>query len=338
MGHNRSNSAGGEEFVHPDPVMDAALNWFFELQGEPENRDLIIRFEAWRAENPVHGKTFQSVAEAWAMPEAEQVAQNLAKRVPGLTEACPANIVALRRRRRTLLPWFSAAAAALIVMIGIQQYPALRIQWQADYVTVAGEKREVLLPDGSRVILNTDTAIALDFEGTTRSVRLLKGEAYFDVVHDRSRPFDVAAAFSHVQVKGTAFSVRRDDHEDTVALERGHVEVRSLADPGDKVDLEPGQEITATAAAISGVRSIDGSVTFAWLNGQLAFHDRPFKIVLQDLSRYYGHTVISVSPASDDIKVNGRYRLDDPERAIRSLATTVGATVTRLPGGILILR
>ncbi|AYD04579.1 transmembrane sensor (plasmid) [Neorhizobium sp. NCHU2750] len=318
--------------------MDAALDWFFRLQGEPGNRDLAARFEAWRVADPSHQKAFEAVGEAWELPEAEEVARNIAEQISGAEVPEPANVVPLRRPRRAILPWLGAAAAAILLAIGVQQYPALRIQWEADYITDAGVQREVALPDGSKVILNTDTAIAVDFEGTKRSVRLLKGEAYFDVVHNPSRPFDVTAAFSQVEVKGTAFSVHRDDDEDAVALERGHVEVTSLGDPSEKVDLEPGQAITASASDISTVRSIDGAVAFAWLKGQVVFQDQSFKSVLHDLQRYYGHAVVRTGSAFDDVKVNGRYRLDDPELAIRSLATTVGASVTRLPGGILILR
>ncbi|UAX97594.1 FecR domain-containing protein [Ensifer adhaerens] len=318
--------------------MDAALDWFFQLKGEPDNNDLKMRFEAWRVANSVNEQTFDAVAEAWAIPEAEEVARSLAERIRSEEMPQPTNVVELKRASRVFRSWVAAAAAVILLTVGYQQYPALRIQWEADYVTAAGAQREVVLPDGSKAVLNTDTAIALDFEGIKRSVRLLKGEAYFDVVHDASRPFDVAAAFSQVEVKGTAFSVRRDDDKDAVALERGHVEVRSLSHPGKKVDLQPGQAIVASASTISAVQAIDSSVRFAWLKGQIAFQDQPFKTVLNELQRYYGHSVVRTGTSFDDVKVNGRYRIDNPELAIRSLATTVGASVTRLPGGILILR
>ncbi|USJ27521.1 FecR family protein [Ensifer adhaerens] len=338
MGHDRPYSAGEHGFVHPDAVMDAALNWFFLLQGEPDNREITAKFEEWRSADPTHDSTFKEVAAAWALPETDEVARIFDQRLGRRDASLPATVVAFRRPKRTHVHWLGAMAATVLVTIGIQQYPSLSIQWQADYATAAGVQREVTLPDGSTVVLNTDTAIALGFEGNTRSVRLLKGEAYFDVVHDPSRPFEVVAAFSEVEVKGTAFSVRRDDDEDAIFLERGHVEVRSLADPRDRADLEPGQAITATATAISAVQPMDGSVTFAWLKGQIVFENEPFSAVLGELARYYGHSVVSSWSGFDDVAVNGRYRLDDPERAIRSLATTVGATVTRLPGGILILR
>lgn len=322
--------------------MDAALNWFFLLQGEPDNQELKTKFEAWRSANGVHGKAFEEVATAWALPEADEVAHKLFVQQSAIRDSLPpTNVVPLRRapkRKRMVLRWVGAVAAALILAIGVQQYPGLRIEWEADYTTTAGVQQEVSLPDGSRVILNTDTAIAFDFEGEARSVRLLKGEAYFDVVRDPSRPFQVTAAYSEVVVKGTAFSVRRDDERDSVALERGRVEVHRLANPDDRAVLEPGEAIMATATSISSAHPLDGSVAFAWLKGQIEFHDQSFQSVLQEIGRYYSHSIIRTDRKFDDVRVNGRYRLDDPERAIRSLATTVGASVTRVPGGILILR
>lgn len=336
MGHDRPTTTGDTQgYVHPDPVMDAALNWFFLIQADPDNRVLRDRFEAWRREAPANNSKFQAVAAAWDIPEATEVAHNLAK---ATITPPPVNVVEFKQPKKKIVGWIAAIAAAILVTIGLQQYPSLSIRWEADYITAAGDQREVNLPDGSKVTMNTNTAIALDFKNGARSVQLLKGEAYFDVVHDPSHPFIVAAEFSKVEVKGTAFSVRSDDNQDLITLERGHVEVRRPSDLSDRADLDPGQAIVATATSILSAQSIDSSVAFAWLKGQVAFQDRPFKSVVHELSRYYGHSVVIANGAYDGVKVNGRYRVNDPERAIRSLATTVGASVTRIPGGILILR
>lgn len=332
------NCAGDtKSYVHPDPVMDAALNWFFQIQAEPDDRALSDRFEKWRVEDTAHASAFEKVAEAWALPETNEVARNLAVRRDAI-QLEQSKVVNFRRRSGTYVQWIAAAAATILIAIGVQQSPDIRIRWEADYITAAGVQRTLALPDGSKLTMNTDTAVALDFENGRRSVRLLKGEAYFDVVRDPAHPFVVAAEFSEVEVKGTAFSVRSDSDQDLIALERGLVEVRRQSDLSDKAELKPGEAIVATAMKISPVFPVKGSEAFAWLDGQVAFQDRPFKAVLHELSRYYGHSVIIANDGFDNVKVNGRYRVNDPERAIRSLATTVGAAVTRIPGGILILR
>ena len=336
----RDGQLSGEEpgFVHPDPVTDAALNWLFTLQAAPENGQLRSEFETWRRADPAHAAAFALVADAWALPDMDIIAGEVAQRTQYPSRSV-GNVVQLPRSKRG--GWAKVAmavAATLLIAIGVQQYPALKLRWQADYLTVAGARQEVTLPDGSRMILNTASAVSLDFAGTKRSVTLLQGEAYFDVVPDASRPFTVAATFSEVKVKGTAFSVRSDSEQDTVILERGLVDVSRLPDRNQTASLKPGESIVATNTSLSAVRQADPATSLAWLQGQLIFEDRPFDQVLGEVARYYGHSIIVANGRLTQIKINGNYRLNDPERAVRSLATAAGASVTRIPGGILILR
>ncbi len=322
-------------FVHPDAVMDAALDWFLLLQATPQDAALRADFEAWRKADAMHAEAFAVVSGAWDIPEMDLVARDIASR-----GARPRQAPVTTPRARSSRKWAGAAlalAAVLLLAVGIQQYPTLMLQWQADYITATGARDVVTLPDGSVMTLNTGSAVTVDFEGRKRSVTLLRGEAYFDVVPDASRPFRVAAAFSEVEVKGTAFSVLRDSEEDTVVLERGHVDVTRLTERGDTASLEPGESITATATALSAVRKTDTATSLAWLQGRVVFQDQPFGTVLKQLGRYYGHSIVVTDGRLEGLRVNGNYRLDDPERIVRSLATATGAAVTRLPGGILIL-
>ncbi|MCJ8145102.1 FecR domain-containing protein [Ancylobacter sp. A5.8] len=318
--------------------MDAALNWLFTLQAAPEDQQIRAEFETWRRAEAAHAEAFAVVADAWVLPDMDTVAGEVAQRTQYPARAA-GNVAPLpRSKRRNWAKAAMAAAAAVLIAVGVQQYPTLKLRWQADYLTVAGARQEVMLPDGSRMILNTASAVSLDFEGTKRSVTLLQGEAYFDVVPDALRPFTVAAAFSEVTVKGTAFSVRSDSEQDSVILERGLVDVSRLPDREQTASLKPGESIVATEMSLSPVQQADPATSLAWLQGQLIFEDRPFDQVLNEVARYYGHSIIVANDRLKQIKINGNYRLSDPERAVRSLATAAGASVTRLPGGILILQ
>ncbi|HEV2502753.1 MAG TPA: FecR domain-containing protein [Mesorhizobium sp.] len=321
-------------FVHPDPVTDAALDWFLLLQATPQDGALRAGLEAWRKADPAHAEAFAVVSGAWDLPEMDIVARDIASRGDRVRQVPVARHPARGRR------WAGAVmalAAAVLLAVGIQQYPMLMLERQADYITATGARDVVTLPDGSLMTLNTGSAVTVDFEGRKRSVTLLQGEAYFDVVPDASRPFKVAAAFSEVEVKGTAFSVQTDSDQDTVVLERGHVDVTRLTQRADMASLEPGESITATATALSAVSKTDTATSLAWLQGRLVFQDKPFGAVLKQLGRYYGHAIVVADSRLEGLRVNGNYRLDDPERIVRSLATATGATVTRVPGGILIL-
>jgi transmembrane sensor len=332
-------SAKDGEFALADPVMDAALNWFALLQGFPDDKGLKARFEQWRMADPGNAGAFSRVAGVWDFPELDVIAADVGKTVgsapaPGRSlRACPP-----RARRSAWTNGALAAAAVIVLAVAIQQYPAIILHWRADYRTETGVREEVKLPDGSRMTLNTASAVSLDFEGGKRSVTLLQGEAFFDVVPDASRPFKVAAAFSEVEVKGTAFSVRSDRDMDTVVLERGLVDVTRLAAKEDRAELHPGESITATATTLSAVSQANPEAALAWRDGRLVFENQPFGQVIQEIGRYYDHSIVVASNRIHTARVTGNYRLDNPERTIRSLAATVGGTIVRLPGGILILR
>ncbi|NKN37299.1 DUF4880 domain-containing protein [Agrobacterium sp. a22-2] len=335
--HRRENEE--QQFVHPDPAMDAALNWLFTLQDSPDDANLRARLDDWLRADPSHSQAFELAVGTWELPEMDMVANEIAARSEHAIALREAVVLRHPGPRRRLWPRIAtAAAAAVLLAIGIQQYPAVMLRWRADYATPTGPHEEVSLPDGSRMILNTASAVSVNFQGAKRSVTLLRGEAYFDVVHDAARPFTVAASFSEVEVKGTAFSVRTDNAEDTVVLERGHIDVSLLQNRKDVASLEPGESITASSNNLSIVRKSDTSTSLAWLQGRLVFTDQPFGQVLDEVERYYGQSILVANARLSSMRVNGSYRLDNPERVIHSLATAAGATVTRLPGGIIILR
>lgn len=328
-------------FSHRDPVMDAALNWLFLLQEQSKSRAVQAEFQAWLNISAEHRKAFEQVAAAWELPEVDMAAAELAQR-NGLVKSLDPDIsVGAMRSRALLRPrmrWALAIAATIIAAVGISHYPSLLVQWKADYVTATGQTNTITLPDGSRLVLNTQTAVKLDFEGGHRSVELLEGEAYFDVVPNPERPFKVMASYSETVVKGTAFSVRRDETEDIIVLEHGRVEVTKTPDRLMHAVLLPGETMRADAHQFSPVVKADTAAVFSWVKGQLSFEDRPLSSVLAELGRYYPHSIITLNAKLAATRVNGRYRLDDPELAIRSLVTAAGGTVNRIPGGILILR
>jgi len=229
------------------------------------------------------------------------------------------------------------AASLAAVAVGIWQFPALLLRWQADYLTAAGTQSNVLLPDGSTMMLNTASAVAIDFEGGRRKVFLLKGEAYFDVRRDPERPFRVVGHFGDVEVKGTAFSVRSGDAEDQVILERGRVDVASIQRQSDRLTLSPGQMGVARERSLS-VEQVDPVTVLAWREGRVVFDNQPFSKVLNELARYYSGSIIMLTDRVSNLPVTGNYRVDNVEGAIQILADAAGVTMNRLPGGIILLR
>lgn len=330
-------------YRHPDTITDEALAWYMRLQDGPLDVAAREEFEQWRASDSRCEETFARLERMHDLPSLRRAAEHDARAsrdargamagVPpiGVSQA-GAGMLA---RMRTGL----AAAVALVVLAaGILQGPELWLRWQADHITAVGERQSVRLPDGSAMTLNTASAVALDFEDGNRRVRLLRGEAYFDVHHDDAHPFVVTAGFSETRNLGTAFVVRRGAAEDAVVLEEGAVSVGRRAGGGDRAMLDPGQMVVARDGALLPVEEADLGRALAWLDGRVVFRDQSFEAALAALRRYYGGRVIVMDGRLRHISVSGNYHVDEPEAAIRTLAEAVGVSVIRLPAGVLILR
>ncbi|MDP9574013.1 UNVERIFIED_ORG: transmembrane sensor [Agrobacterium larrymoorei] len=317
-------------YEHDDPIADAALEWFVRLQGAETLNEEWQLFERWLDEDVRHRQEFDKLNEIWGSRSFERA-------ISQLTPSSSKHLVSARRSARWTIRTM-AVAACVIVSVGLWQGPAMMVAYQADYATATGNQSLVSLPDGSSMFLNTDTAVSIDFDDGRRRVQLLKGEAYFDVKHDQAHPFQVAGDYGKVEVRGTAFSVRTDSSQTTVVLERGLVDVTCLCASRGEAQLLAGQTVTASATALSEISSSDPSRVLAWRNGRIAFDDVRLGSVIDELGRYYHGRVFIASNRVEQLVVSGNYRLDNIEGAIRTLADAAGVGMTRLPGGIIILR
>ncbi|MCY1666338.1 FecR family protein [Rhizobium sp. SL86] len=324
--HDTDGTTGGSAPV--DTAADQALDWFARLRNGEPDAATHAAFQAWLAEDPRHAAEFRSLETLWnSKPFIDAV-----KTLPVDRRA-----LARPKARRWPLP-AAALAASVLLSVGIWQYPALTIAVEADYLTATGSQTTVALPDGSTMMLNTDTAVALDFAAGRRHIRLLRGEAFFDVVHDPAHPFTVSGHYGEVEVLGTAFSVRTGDDEDEVVLERGRVQVLCLCDGRDKAELAPGEAVSITASAVSPVHAADPSTRLAWREGRIIFENARLGTVLQELRRYHRGPIMVVDKRVNRLLVTGNYRLDDVEGALRTLADAAGVGFHRLPGGLIILQ
>lgn len=323
-------------YRHADPVTDAALDWFVRLLDAPADPATLAAYRAWRQSDPRHAQAFDRLTEVGGMAELHSatLAHLPAAHLPANPVPMP-----IRQARHSRRAWMGAiAATGLLAVGGTHLYPDLRTRWSADHRTAVGERREVALPDGSRLILDSDTAVALAFGGEERRVALLRGRAWFDVVRDTARPFRVVAGFSTVEVTGTAFSVQSDDRGDSVFLERGRVTVSRPDDPGRPVILAPGDRLTATARGLTMQPRPDPAEAMSWRDGRYAFHNERFDTVVDTLRRYHAAPILLLDDRIGMTRVSGNYRLDDPAGALKALAGMVGARISSLPGGILVLR
>lgn len=304
---------------------DEALDWFVRLQAATNDPPTRRDFRAWSESDPRRAAAFAEVAAMWGEPEFLQATENIANVTrPGTRP---------RKRGRKV----TMVATAVLLLWGASQASNIMLWARADYMTATGEQRMVDLPDGSHMVLNTASAVTLDFTDSRRGVHVLEGQVFFNVAHDASRPFVVDGNYSRVSVTGTAFDVHLEGNLDDIALARGQVAVSRQMHPSERTNLNPGEAVNVGATAMASVRPIDMATAFAWVEGRITFNEQPFGDVLKQLQRYYDGRVVVWNGALEATTVSGSYKLGDPALAIRSLAEAAGAKVTTLPG-VIILR
>ncbi len=294
-----------------------AVAWVIRLQNDGLSRDDRQAFDVWKARSPSHARMFQQVLGVWNSPELGAAATVAARAVPA---SLP--VKSIRHRRWLIL----AAACAGLFMIATVQWDLLT-RWQADYQAGTGERRTVELPDRSIAILNTQSAIALSFDGKVRRIRLLKGEAFFSVRHDSDRPFIVESDDTAVRAVGTAFFVRVKSGADQVTVLEGVVEAggrgttdsTAIVTAGSRIDMEQGHPGRPYA--------VDEQATSAWLKGRLVVQGVPFAQVLEELGRYYPGMIVLWNQHAGETKVTGTYNVDDPAAALTLLIKTVPVSV-----------
>lgn len=213
------SAVDGSSSVQHDPALLKALAeasaWIVTLHG-PERTPAVERgFQRWLAESPKHQYAFEHATETWSQTRAAvRRSAQVEISVPGKIDEWPS-----RKRVRAGL---ALAASLLVAAVGIGGY----VQ-QSGLRTGVGERRTVVLDDGTQVTLNTATRMTVDYDKHRRHVRLESGEAFFEVAKRPEWPFVVTAGDREVTALGTSFLVRRDSTRIAVTLLEGKVRVTS---------------------------------------------------------------------------------------------------------------
>ncbi|MEM9683450.1 MAG: FecR domain-containing protein, partial [Pseudomonadota bacterium] len=243
-----------------------------------------------------------------------------------------------RTKRPILRPALMAACVAVLIAVGAAFHDDLLLPLASDHRTAVGERTPIALADGSRVTLNTDTAIAVDLETKSRRVRLLQGEAWFDVAADGFRPFVVETPAGLVRVTGTSFGVRLHRETAVVSLTEGNVELMAENDEATTATpLGAGHRITFSPAGVSAPTALDKTTATAWLRGQMVFFDARLADVIAELNRYRSGRIVITNSDLGDLRINGVFSTDDPDAALDAIANTLPVRIMRLTDLLILL-
>lgn len=314
-----------------EALLHEAAEWFALLASEDVAEDDREAWRAWCDRSPAHRR-------AWARIEA--VSERFERlRATDDRSTAESALEALRNqrygRRKALKHLAVFAGVGLAGWASLKHTPLsdTLMAWGADYRTGVGERTDFELADGSRVWLNTASALDVWFDDHERRVVLLRGEILVQTAPDRSRrPFRVEAPTGTLQALGTRFNVRLDDEGAQVAVYDGRVALQADAGSNGPV-VETGQRVRLTRNGIGPVEAAD-PVGAAWTRGRLVADHMLLGELVAELGRYR-HGVLTVAPEVADLPVMGTYPLDDIDHAFVMLEQALPIRVRRvLPGWI----
>lgn len=310
---------------------DLAACWFAHLHSGEATQEEWRVFERWRQADPENDRQYRNVQRIWdatlCLPESE-LNDILTRR-----EASAPRPDMTRRR----LGWGLAGVCSAALIGGV----ALRGGWLASSsqtIQIAsrrGERRQITLPDGSILDVNTGTRAVARLSEGRRIVELLEGEIFFAVQHDAKRPFVVDAGDSQVVVTGTRFNVRYDAQTTRVSVESGSVKVFSgpwWNRQSRSLTKDQGIDVFASLG-LGDIQQRDLDTTLAWQRGKIVFENTPLAQAVAEINRYLDRPARLDAPALREYRIAGIFSVDDPQALISMLPEFAPVRVYHLQDG-----
>lgn len=264
-------------------------------------------------------------------------------RVKSRPEFTQPNVVSLNvaSRRRWGIPMPALAAAAFFA-VGVASWMAYANRPRETAAvastprmlgTGVGVRDSMTLIDGTRVVLGplSSVKVGSGYGSTSREVEV-RGDAWFDVAHDASRPFTVRAGVATIVDVGTTFAVRSDDPAGvTVSVSEGAVSLRQVNSPVSQgVILKAGDN--GLLQADGSVIARRGSATeddVAWMKGRLVFRDASISQVAASMRKWYGIELRVADRTLNDRHLTATFAGESPERVLETIRLALGADIER---------
>lgn len=324
-----THSMGTQE---PNTVTSTASAWLVRIETGTMTADERRLFAEWLSADPAHPAAYREAERFWHALNnlsADDIRQFDRFLPQEPTSIAPSPF--LRWRRLTAL------AASVFLVIAMGAWAASAWLPVGDYRTAVGEQRTVALADGSTVQLNTDTALSITMTDGARRLILHRGEAFFTVAPDSSRPFEVTADHAVIRALGTAFNVRTDHDLTTVTVAEHGVKV--MLDSDVSVDVHAGERIRYRQNRWLGpVEQTNMTRTLAWQRQRLVFDNDPLPVVLAELARYRsGRLVFLRDHSLNELSVSGSFDTDRLDRFLPALEESLPVRIVTIADRVYLL-
>jgi len=309
-------------------IENEAADWLVKLDSGKLKASDRLELKNWLSQGPDYVNALKSYASIWGDMD------NLLNEFPARQETEPfKTLSSIPYFRKTSL----ALAAAVIGTIGLTFWMSASVEQPVTtetsfHVTPIGKQQVQQFSDGSSAHLNTNSMIEIEYSQSARVVRLLRGEAMFDVAHDPARPFIVYAGVNQVTAIGTKFVVRLTSENIIVTVADGQVQLSYRPKGGDNSTFLQEQEVIVVSEGeqveindktpMRKPEEIDDDELqrrLSWLDGQLVFENERLEQVILEISRYVPDRIIIDDPELGDIRINGRFQIGDTDALLEAI-------------------
>lgn len=300
-------------------INTTAANWIERRDRDEWSETDQSDLNTWLDQSPAHRAAFWRLEAAW-------------KDTNRLTAFKPSSRHAAQTRTVASRPIFKFAAAVLLLAVcgGATVLYMTTPDWKSYSTTIGG--REILtLGDGTKIELNTDSAVRVAQTAHSRNVWLDKGEAYFDVTHDATRPFTVMVGDRRITDLGTKFIIRRDTDRLKVAVLDGRVQLEPKNGETKPTVLTQGDVIVATNTKLTHSRAPSKQLEadLGWRTGVLVFNDRTLADVAAEFNRYNTRKLIVADEKAAQTRIAGTFRADNIDAFVNTAHRVLGLKVEK---------
>lgn len=292
-----------------DAITQQAAAWFARLRADDVTGADRTAFQRWLQQDLEHRAAYERFEHFWSKS--------------GEYAGEPAVAKAMEGAKKSWRPWLWTTAASIALAVVAATFLLSR-QNDGMHATRVGERETIELQDGSQVTLNTNTKLQVEFSAAQRLVRLDRGQAYFKVAKDETRPFEVVARDGVVRALGTEFDVYQQDTQVLVTLVEGKVAVsRSRSDDataGPAEVMHPGQSVALQAGAPSVKLTASVKRSTAWLAGKLVFDDEPLDHAVAEANRYSKQHIALGNEQLKQLRISGVYRAGEPDEFVYAIS------------------
>jgi transmembrane sensor len=331
-----------------------AINWLIKLRADNISDEYMHGFADWLSQDATHAAAFAEAEDTFndMITAGTSLRQKLGNTMDASnpnaaqsTEPAVAVIQAKTRKqpnqtKRWLAIPLAIAAALLVAVLGVMPKQAhLFDAYLSDYHTGTGELGDITLADGSHILLNTNSAVSVNYQDSLRIINLHHGQVRFTVAKDKKRPFEVHSGNLSVRALGTVFEVYNQESGDiSVTVQEHAVSARfstpekiSPSEQAQPVVINEGQQLHYLGGKnLPAPKNCDISQLTAWQQQKLFINDRPLSEAIAELNRYRNGRIVVPDSNLNNQRITGVFSLANPDETLHTLSTALALQETRL--------